>query len=1620
MNIPAAMMRSLLLVLAVAGSASAQPHVLVDNFTALAPGSLPGSFGMRTEANTVDPKVGLASLRLHYAFAAPNRSAAITFGDDRRLVAAAGTAKVWVKGDASGNELEIGFREGSIKTEADGRQVFVNRRDFSPPRVKLDFSGWKEVDFQVPAAAEANSLWFERIVVYPVGKEPTMAGTIELDDLRVYPFAAPPNAQAVIGWIGSDVREIGVPLELALDARNFTKAPAQVRGRFQLTDRNENMVAARDFTLDLAAGTAREVRWDLAPENLAAFLPPFKVSGDVMSPELPDLSARIDSQLVVGNSRYLFDDMGDAAARWFTAGGPKPRENLRSWIGWTHGEAQRATPLVQTSARISRADVAAVNGKPPAKHALQIDYAGDAAVYTGAVRYLPGNAYRAGFWVKGDGSKSRLFALFLDFTDGSDFYDGGWLRTYEGERELATLDFTDWRYIEVSLPGRGRGATTPEGSTREIDFPLELTALRIETAEPETKGSIQIGPIDVFTQQPLANSLSVQVAYDDPAHRWQPAANASATIQNSSLHAPRTVKVQWALVDRGGQAIGSGQADLELAAGEAKSVALPLAGLARAAEGKLAPFTLQVTAFDQADGSVSTTREMVLTRADSRMVVADFEADRGYLGLKGRDIENAPPVGTSAARTSTEQAHGGGRSLAIDWSKTDRSRRFVSIDPPLAGVPIDLSVWVHGDASGVLFYPVVGDRVGIAKGLPNGQWNLFLTRTGGELQNAVRVDWQGWREVRFTLPPPAPNWPGTTRPLAFTPNYPLGVHFAVDAGGATADSGRLFVDDLSVTTQLPPENRIALGLDHPDESNVHPPARPVTVTLANLGLGQPRKVAISGGLFDWRGDRVVGIEKEVELAAGAREKIELAKDFPEGFYLVKAEVREAGRPETLAAIEEDLLAADPATVLGPEWARVIGEEWPLRKPVGGTFELVDEDWDWVEHHPGNLQLDTIKMRAGRVSSAGGEPFLLLGYSAFWAAQAGLEQVKAGTFVRPLRDRGHAVNTFMVPERLDDWDNFVEEVMRGAAGDVSGWMLWDSPDSTGPMAFPADKLLPFLKTAEKWRRIYAASKPLYLGGLGRETALAYLTDLEKAGGLELLSGVNVRLDVGRLSPEDAGVVGYARDLRKVLDLPGTKQPRNILLTDLDWAVEKDAEGLDAFDQAAYLARAALLVEGPDIRSVLELRNEDYARLGLGLAYRRTMVIPPLTELAAAYQFKPAYWGMAQVRRWLAEAPVGERFEVSDVVPGRTRAVLQGAGGGSAHVIVWRNDDAGQLSFAGTGVTVTEARDLFGGPVPGKQGWYPVGKVPCRFTLKAGSEPLAEALARLQVRDGAEADWSQRVLAAFRPETGGRQKYRLAGGQKQPIAGRTFGGEPREIPGVVFPAGGAEAFAIAVPAGSGLVLKKQFLLDATGQLAQVLVNGSPVGTWDLRRSEKELSGGLRESIFVIDAAAVGGRPEADVEIRYSTPANTATWTAFEWRGEDFPLSTVGAVHADQNVGTPRYARNIVGAPLSIDRETFTNGVGTFARSLLEIPLDGQFKRFTSKVGVDAMTEGRGTVTFEVYGDGRKLWASPLMSGLDTARDVDVDVGGINRLRLVVTDGNDGNKFDAANWVNPVLKR
>jgi hypothetical protein len=134
---------------------------------------------------------------------------------------------------------------------------------------------------------------------------------------------------------------------------------------------------------------------------------------------------------------------------------------------------------------------------------------------------------------------------------------------------------------------------------------------------------------------------------------------------------------------------------------------------------------------------------------------------------------------------------------------------------------------------------------------------------------------------------------------------------------------------------------------------------------------------------------------------------------------------------------------------------------------------------------------------------------------------------------------------------------------------------------------------------------------------------------------------------------------------------------------------------------------------------------------------------------------------------------------------------------------------------------------------------------------------------------------------------------------------------------------------------------------------------------------------------------------------------------------PLTAMGPIHADQNVAGVRYGRNVVGSRLRIGEESFDLGIGCFAQSLLEYALDGRYKRFTATVGVDAAAEGRGSVVFEVHGDGKKLWSSPLMSGLDAAKKVDVPLAGVKRLRLVVTDGGDGNRYDAADWCDARLE-
>lgn len=109
---------------------------------------------------------------------------------------------------------------------------------------------------------------------------------------------------------------------------------------------------------------------------------------------------------------------------------------------------------------------------------------------------------------------------------------------------------------------------------------------------------------------------------------------------------------------------------------------------------------------------------------------------------------------------------------------------------------------------------------------------------------------------------------------------------------------------------------------------------------------------------------------------------------------------------------------------------------------------------------------------------------------------------------------------------------------------------------------------------------------------------------------------------------------------------------------------------------------------------------------------------------------------------------------------------------------------------------------------------------------------------------------------------------------------------------------------------------------------------------------------------------------------------------------------------------------GRIITINGSQYQKGLGVHAYSEVVYDIGGQFSTFISDIGVDDEVGNRGSVIFQVWGDGAKLWESGIVTGASDPETVVVDVAGINTLKLVVTDGYDGDAYDHANWAGARL--
>ncbi|MFD9305413.1 NPCBM/NEW2 domain-containing protein [Streptomyces sp. NPDC060048] len=142
--------------------------------------------------------------------------------------------------------------------------------------------------------------------------------------------------------------------------------------------------------------------------------------------------------------------------------------------------------------------------------------------------------------------------------------------------------------------------------------------------------------------------------------------------------------------------------------------------------------------------------------------------------------------------------------------------------------------------------------------------------------------------------------------------------------------------------------------------------------------------------------------------------------------------------------------------------------------------------------------------------------------------------------------------------------------------------------------------------------------------------------------------------------------------------------------------------------------------------------------------------------------------------------------------------------------------------------------------------------------------------------------------------------------------------------------------------------------------------------------------------------------------------AVTTATSGSSQTAHLSDLTWSDARSDFGTVRKDKSVDGNPIKLNGTAYSKGIGTHANSTITYSLKGAYTRFQSDLGIDDEVSANATVTYEVWGDGVKLYASPApLTPTSPTQPVDVDITGVNTLVLKVTDAGDGINSDHADW-------
>jgi hypothetical protein len=243
-------------------------------------------------------------------------------------------------------------------------------------------------------------------------------------------------------------------------------------------------------------------------------------------------------------------------------------------------------------------------------------------------------------------------------------------------------------------------------------------------------------------------------------------------------------------------------------------------------------------------------------------------------------------------------------------------------------------------------------------------------------------------------------------------------------------------------------------------------------------------------------------------------------------------------------------------------------------------------------------------------------------------------------------------------------------------------------------------------------------------------------------------------------------------------------------------------------------------------------------------------------------------------------------------------------------------------------------------------------------------------------------------------------------------------------------GSESFNVDVSGygSADMMLRKRINYSVPDQLVKVYCDDKPVGQWFAFKRDRRYR--WRDIEFVVPNSFLAGKKI--VTLKFVAAENSTATSYCYWAG---PLKNKTVFASDMAilVNTSGYGpeanrdKNILGGPIKFFKkpnENFAKGIGTngaaqLPRSVVVLPLNKQFSKFKALVGVDAATNGQGSVRFRISDGKKTIWDSQDMTYYSDPKEVDIDVSDAIILMLWVGDSDDGEKNDIANWANARLE-